>query len=363
MQLDQAVPSAARRRSSATPVSRRAVLGGILGTAGLLAVPGLVACGSDADPATPGARRNVRLNFGVIGSTSSHYLHFVAKANVINKYVDGVNMTVVAAGSPTENVPRMVAGEFDMSNFSPPTGLDQYKGLNAFAGKAMPELRIWFNDVDFGNVFLVRQDAGVNSLSDLTGKPYNPGIPGSSADLQTRDVLAALGITPDYRAASLEDAVEALRNRGIVGYTKATGVGGRPDASMLELEAQVGLKALSLTADQEKQVKAKFPSLTTITIPSGVAPDLYPQDSIVLGAGLGQAVLSDFDADLLYDLTAAIVDHQDEIDQAFPGYGGYDLVEQTLKYATIPLHSGAVRYLKEKGATVPAELIPPEYTD
>lgn len=354
-------PSRSPWETSAGSLSRRAVLSGFLGAAGLAAVPGLAACGND----NPGSasERNVRLNFGVITSTSSHYLHYVAKGNIINQQVPGVNVTVVAAGSPTENVPRMAAGEFDMSNFSPATGLEQYEGLNAFEGKAIPQLRVWFNDVDFGNAFLVREDAGVNTLADLDGELYNPGSPGSSADVQTRQVLAALGINPNYQAASIEDAVEALRNRSIVGYTKATGVAGRPDATMLELQSQVGLTALTFTQEQVDEVKAQFPTMTTITIPSSMSPDIYPTDITTLGSGLGQAVLADFDADLLYDMTAALFAHQEEIDQAFPGYGEYDLVEQTLKYATIPLHSGAVRFLEEKGASVPAELIPPEHTD
>lgn len=313
------------------------------------------ACGDDDT-------RDVRLNFGVITSSSSHYLHFVAKANVVNEYAEGITITVVAAGSPAENVPRMVTGEFDLVNYSPAAGRSQYEGTGSSEGNAVPNLRIWFNDVEFSNLFLVREDAGIETIADLEGQPFNPGIPGSTAEREANLVFQALGITPDLRPASLEDAVNAMRNREIVGYTKATGVGGRPDASMLELEAAVGLTALTFTPEQVEILKAALPQYVFTTIPASVAPDFYPTDILAIGNGLGQAVLAEFDADVLYDMTKAIFDHQDEIEQAYPGYGDFDLAEQTLKYATIPLHTGMVRYLQDIGVEVPAELIPPEYT-
>jgi hypothetical protein len=45
---------------------------------------------------------------------------------------------------------------------------------------------------------------------------------------------------------------------------------------------------------------------------------------------------------------------------AYPSAANINALELTLK-SPIPLHAGAVRYLKEKGLTVPAKLIPPEY--
>ena len=36
---------------------------------------------------------------------------------------------------------------------------------------------------------------------------------------------------------------------------------------------------------------------------------------------------------------------------------GADFVEMTLKYATSPLHPGAIKYFKEVGASIPDRLI------
>jgi TRAP-type uncharacterized transport system substrate-binding protein len=56
----------------------------------------------------------------------------------------------------------------------------------------------------------------------------------------------------------------------------------------------------------------------------------------------------------------AAFENKTTIDQAYPGYASYDLTKQTLKFSVIPLHAGTVKYLKEIGVTVPANLIPAE---
>ena len=84
------------------------------------------------------------------------------------------------------------------------------------------------------------------------------------------------------------------------------------------------------------------------------------KEIIAFSAGLGQALLKSFPEDLAYKMVKAAFDNKNVIDQAYPGYAKYDLAQQTIKYAKIPLHAGTVKYFKEIGVSIPANLIPAE---
>jgi len=61
--------------------------------------------------------------------------------------------------------------------------------------------------------------------------------------------------------------------------------------------------------------------------------------------------------DLVYQLVKALFAHQDYLIKIHPS-ASYTTPENTVKYSMIPLHPGTVKYLKEKGIAIPAELMP-----
>jgi hypothetical protein len=63
------------------------------------------------------------------------------------------------------------------------------------------------------------------------------------------------------------------------------------------------------------------------------------------------------DADLVYQLTKAVFEHQDYMIKIHP-FAKYTTPENAVKHAVIPLHPGAIRYLKERGLSIPDRLIP-----
>ncbi len=328
-------------------------------TATPAATPAVTSAATTA-AATPA--KKVDLNFGVINSNSSHYLHFVAKAKVWNEKVPLVNITVVAAGSPSQNVAQLVSGQFDLVNYDPVAGYDMFNGVGDWQGKPIADLRILFNDVDFVNVIMVREDSGIRSIEDLNGKAFHPGQPGSSAARAVQSAFDLLGIKPNYLQGSTADAIKAVQDKKIVGYVKATAVGTKADATMLQLAATTKMRAIGFSKTQSDQISAKFPQYTFNVLPKGAEGNFYNNDQDVLcfSAGLGQATLKKLDAGIVYEMVKAVFANKSTIDQAYPGYGAYDLAQQTIKFAAIPLHAGTVRYLKEIGVTVPAKLIPSE---
>ena len=65
----------------------------------------------------------------------------------------------------------------------------------------------------------------------------------------------------------------------------------------------------------------------------------------------------DMDEETAYKIVKAICEDKTEQAAAFSGVKGADFVDMTLKYATSPLHPGAIRYFKEKGKSIPDYLM------
>lgn len=70
--------------------------------------------------------------------------------------------------------------------------------------------------------------------------------------------------------------------------------------------------------------------------------------------------MKSFPADLAYKITKAVWEGREETYAAWSAVRGNNYPEMTLQYAKAPLHPGAVRYLRELGLNVPANLLPPE---
>jgi TRAP-type uncharacterized transport system substrate-binding protein len=62
------------------------------------------------------------------------------------------------------------------------------------------------------------------------------------------------------------------------------------------------------------------------------------------------------DSDLVYNLTKAVFEHQDYMIKIHP-FAKYTTPENAVKHAVIPLHPGSIKYLKEKGVSIPSRLI------
>ena len=65
----------------------------------------------------------------------------------------------------------------------------------------------------------------------------------------------------------------------------------------------------------------------------------------------------DLDEDTAYKIVKAICEDKTVQAAAMSSVKGADFVAMTLKYATSPLHPGAIKYFKEVGASIPDRLI------
>src|SRR5690606_27060196 len=97
--------------------------------------------------------------------------------------------------------------------------------------------------------WVVRDDSGVRSWADLTGKTLITGVRGSLGERHTAAVLDLLGLEGKVGLLDLDttNAPAALREGKVTGFTL---VGPFPIASLVDLARTVPLRLLGLDGDR-----------------------------------------------------------------------------------------------------------------
>ncbi len=306
-----------------------------------------------------GAGAAERIAYGTTALKSVHYTYAAAAAKAINEHSgDKVQLTVISTGGAVDNLKRISRGQIDMGLGTFATFYQAYQGIGKFQGKAMPKLRgLWVHSPAL-QAWVVRKDSGIKTLADLAGRKFTPGQRGSATEQLVIQMLEALGIKPDLYRASLADAVAAVKDNRSVGYVKAGGTAVL-DGTTLELMAFTPVRLLSFSAEQVAKVKAKFPFINFQSYRDNEVEGFPAFTSPV--QVVGEFALADsLTEEQVIAILEGVVDNPGPQVAAFPSFGKLDVLHDSVKLITIPLHAGAVKFYRSRGVEVPERLIPPE---
>lgn len=322
----------------------------VFATVGLIVLAGTTALAAD------------RILWATTGIQSGHYAYAVAAAKAINAHSgDKVDVTVISSGGSTDNLSRLSRGQIQMALTSWDLVYQAYRGIGRYEGKAQPKIRaLWLYDVSL-SFYVVRADSGVTTLEGLAGKKWNAGGRGTASEQLAQQILTAIDVKPDYFIASITDAVDAVKDGRAIGYAKA-GTSTSLDASTLELKATTPIRVLGFTPEQVTRIKAKTPYISFRSLEQGEVEGVGAITTPLVS--VGQIA---YDDSLTDEQVAAILDGvikgQALTAAAFPGAGAVDIPKDTIAEAAamgLPLHTGAVKYFRSKGFSVPDSIVPPE---
>jgi len=292
----------------------------------------------------------------LIGSTSassSHYGYFVAVSQVINEMVAGLDTSVVETGATVDNLRRFARKQIDLGLVTTNVQSQAYYGKQDFKDRPVKSKLLWVYVIAPQNA-IVRKDSGITSFSGLIDQRFNPGLKGSATEKTSEAVFKVLGIQPDYVRGSTTDIVTAVKDNHIKGYVKS-GAGLKIDASSRDISTFTPITILSLAKSQTAKIKSALPEVSIVDVPAGAGPGIGNYTTwgfaVACSAGL------DLDEDIAYKIVKAICEDKTVQAAAMSSVKGADFVAMTLKYATSPLHPGAVKYFKEVGANIPDSLI------
>jgi len=294
--------------------------------------------------------------FAAAPSTSPVYSYWVAIAKAVKSVYPQFNITVSETTGALDITKRVRARQAAVGNSMGDLDHYNYNGEEQFKGQANKKARIlWYFDHLIAQ-WAVTKASGIKTIEGLTNQEFNPGGAGGGIVGITKKAFELFGVKPRYFEGTQSAAMEAMLNRQIAGLSKAGPV---PDSFFQQIVAQMPIEMLGLTKEQQAKALEKYPYWAAFTIPAKTYGD--SQEAQTVGVLVGAQATSDLPEEAGYAFFKAMWEGGKSIWQAaYPSAANINALELTLK-SPIPLHAGAVRYLQERGFTVPDRLIPPEY--
>ena len=293
--------------------------------------------------AQPAAARDLLI--GTTAATSSHYGYFAAVSQLLNERVPGMRASIVETGATVDNLRRLKAGQIDIGLVTTNTVFEAENGTGKFADDPVKTRLLWVYTVAPQNV-VVRRDSGVGALAELAGKKFNPGIRGSATEATSEKVFTALGVAPDYVRGSTGDIVSGIKDDRLIGYVKS-GAGKALDASTRDLATAADINVLGLSAAQEAIIAESLPDLSVVEQPGDEALGIPPYKTWAFA--VAATASPDLDEETAYQIVKAVAEDEEFQASAMASLKGFDIASATVELATIPLHPGAARYLRERG--------------
>lgn len=289
-----------------------------------------------------------RVAFKAAKAGSSYYQMSVQLAEAIKEGTGGdISVTVEESQGSVQNVMEAAARPGNFVFTSPPAliGLAR-EGKAMFEGKSSPrfdEIRALFPIPSLTMHFVVRQDAGVDDLSDLAGKTILLGK-GSFGATEGEKYLDLFGLADEVEIADVElsSAVPALKNGQIDAFVTA---GSWPAPNVMEAAASADVQVLSLTDEQIEQT-----GRTRLEIPAGTYAG---QDAPIVTTSLPVVAYTttDMNDETAYQLTKSYWEQKQDMAATAPWWKG--VTPDMLGNISTQLHPGAIRYYQEQGIDLP----------
>ncbi|MBR4642572.1 MAG: TAXI family TRAP transporter solute-binding subunit [Selenomonadaceae bacterium] len=258
-----------------------------------------------------GGEKEQFINIATGGTAGTYYPIGGAIAEVLNK--NGMNASAQSTGASVANINMLKDKQVELAivqndiTYYAVNGEEMFKdtgkieNLNAIAS-LYPETC----------QFVVREDSGIKSISDLKGKRVAVGAAGSGAEANARQILEAYGLTYDdvnEQFLSFAEGSYALKD-GTVDAAFVTA--GYPTASVQDIASQNKIRLLSVGDEQIKKLSEKYPFYTKTTVPAGTYQGF--DEEIQTVSVMAILIANDkIDAALGEKLTKAIFDNLDKI--------------------------------------------------
>jgi TRAP transporter TAXI family solute receptor len=300
--------------------------------------------------------RGGNYTFAAAPSTSPVYSYWVAIAKAVKKVYPQFNITVTETTGALDITKRVRAKQAAVGNSMGDLDYANYAGEEQFKGQPNQKARIiWYFDHLIAQ-WAVAKMSGITTIEALTDKDFNPGGAGGGIVGMTKKTFELFGVKPRYFEGTQSSAMEAMLNRQIIGLSKAGPV---PDSFFQQIVANMPIEMVGLTKDQQAKAIEKYPYWSGYTVPAKTYGDT--QEVRTVAVLVGAQTTSDLPEEVGYAFFKAMWEGGKSIWQAaYPSAANINVLQHTLQ-SSIPLHAGAVRYLKEQGVAVPDRLIPPEY--
>ena len=274
-------------------------------------------------------------------------------ANVLSKYVPGLQVTAEVTGGSVDNLKLIGSGKSEVGFAMVDAAHDAAQGLEKFKGHKVDAKTLMVLYPNRMQVVTI-EGTGINTMADLKGKRVSTGSPGSGVEVMTLRVLEAMGVDPkkDIKQERLgaAESVNAIKDRKIDAFFW---VGGVPTAALTDLAATPGIKMKLV--DHGDYADAMNKKYGPLYVKATIAPGSYAgQDKAVTNIDVWNIlVASDKMSDkMAYDIVKTLFEKKADLVAVHKEAENIDLKSQGIQ-TPLPFHPGAKKYLEEKGIRIP----------
>src|SRR6185503_2513845 len=163
-------------------------------------------------------------------------------ANVLSKYVSGIQATAEVTGGSVDNLKLINAGRSELALSMADAALDAFNGEDKFKGSKVPLRTLMILYPNQMHVVTI-EGSGIETMADLKGKRVSTGSPGSATEVMAFRLIEAVGLDKDKdmrrERLGAAESVNAIKDRKIDAFFW---VGGIPTAAVTDLAATPGMK-------------------------------------------------------------------------------------------------------------------------
>jgi uncharacterized protein len=303
----------------------------------------------------PSLAAEKRISIGTAGTAGALYPMGVAMAETINRHVPGFKASAEASSASLENIRNLDQGSVDLAISQNEVAFMAYNGLEKYEGRAVTSLRSLFGTLISWVQIFAPAESPIVSMKDFRGKRIGVGAPGSGGERAAETILSYYGlsykdITPEFMSDA--EMVTALKDGTLAAFISTHPL---RSAALLDLTTSFNVKMIPVADDGFYE---KYPYFTKMEIPLETyrnvdTPVPTPTSRVVMFTSTS-AELSE---DQVYTLLKGIWENSGEWTNIHPAVKKSTTIEDAVKGLNIPLHTGAVKYYREKGLSIPATLI------
>jgi TRAP transporter TAXI family solute receptor len=271
-------------------------------------------------------------------------------ANLLSKYVPGLQATAEVTGGSVDNLKLIASGKPYIAFSMADAGQDAYRGEDKFKGTKVPLRTLMVLYPNRMHVVTI-DGIGITKIADLKGKRVSTGSPGSATEVMGFRVIEAAGLDKDRdmtrERLGVAESVNAIKDRKIDAFFW---VGGLPTAAVTDLANTPGIKIKMVDhADTVAAMNKKYgPLYIQDVIPKATyrGMDTDNKQATVWNILVSHEKLSD---QVAYNVVKTIFDKRDDLIAVHKEAENFRLENQKAAASPIPFHPGAAKYFAERG--------------
>ena len=319
----------------------------VAGLAALLFAASTAFAQAKPNPAWP---KTLTLGTASVGGT--YFVYGQVWASLVNEKL-GTSISTQQTQGPNQNIILTDSRQVDFGMTTMGIALMAWNGTGDWTkGQKYTNIRATFPMYDTPFHFIALDKSGIKSVKDLAGRKAGIGPRAGTCGTYFPMMFKVLGVNTTIRNGQGSDMAAGLQDGLLDAFPFCAGV---PIAAFSELETTNKVRFFTYTDEEIRKLKAAMPELSDSVIPKGTYRQLT-EDHKTVGVYNFAMAHKDVPEDLVYGVVKAVLENNAQMVKGHAS-AKETLVENWNRNTFLPFHPGAVRYYKEKGIDIPANLI------